>query len=102
MLRRGPFQVNVLMAGYDEGEGTKLYWMDYLGTLCRVTKGAHGYAAYFINSILDNHYKEGMSLEDGKACMRACVKELGTRFLIKQTNFIWKLVDKNGVKVIEL
>ena len=33
-LRRAPFQVNVLMGGYDLVEGkAKLYWMDYLGCL---------------------------------------------------------------------
>ena len=31
---RSPFQVNVLMGGYDQIEQcAKLYWMDYLGTL---------------------------------------------------------------------
>ena len=31
---RSPFQVNVLMGGYDQIEKeAKLYWMDYLGTL---------------------------------------------------------------------
>ena len=33
-LRKAPFQVNVLMGGYDLVEGkAKLYWMDYLGCL---------------------------------------------------------------------
>ena len=51
---RSPFQVNVLMGGYDHIEKTaKLYWMDYLGTLQQVTKGAHGHAGYFVNSVLD-------------------------------------------------
>ena len=34
---RSPFQVNVLMGGYDQIEQcAKLYWMDYLGTLQQV------------------------------------------------------------------
>ena len=46
------------MGGYDHIENeAKLYWMDYLGTLQQVTKGAHGYAGYFVNSVLDQHYK---------------------------------------------
>ena len=50
--------MNVLMGGYDQIEKeAKLYWMDYLGTLQQVTKGAHGYAAYFVNSVLDNAFK---------------------------------------------
>jgi len=55
---RSPFQVNCLIGGYDTiEEQAKLYWMDYLGTLQQVGKGAHGYAGYFVNSVLDQHYK---------------------------------------------
>ena len=33
-LRKGPYNVNILMGGYDLNENrAKLYWMDYLGTL---------------------------------------------------------------------
>ena len=33
-LRKGPYQVNLLVGGYDTQEArAKLYWMDYLGTL---------------------------------------------------------------------
>jgi 20S proteasome subunit beta 4 len=40
-LRSGPYQVNCLLGGYcDQDKEAKLYWMDYLGTLQRVTKGA--------------------------------------------------------------
>ena len=63
-LRRAPFQVNALIGGYDVVEqSAKLYWMDYLGTLQQVQKGAHGYAAYFVNSVLDNGYQKDMTLD---------------------------------------
>ena len=82
-LRKGPFQVNCLIGGFDHIDGcAKLYWMDYLGTLQQVTKGAHGYAGYFVNSVLDNHFKHDMTLEDGLACMQKCIMELKTRFMI--------------------
>ena len=41
-LRKSPFQVNVVIAGYDEEDGASLYWLDYLGTLQKVGKGAQG------------------------------------------------------------
>ena len=63
-LRRGPFQVNLLMGGWDHVEGkAKLYWMDYLGTLQQVNKGAQGYAAYFVNSVLDNAFTKDMTYD---------------------------------------
>ena len=40
-LRKGPYQVNLLIGGYDlQEQRAKLYWMDYLGTLQQVNKGA--------------------------------------------------------------
>ena len=64
-LRRAPYQVNVLMAGYDSppkdeegGEGKpSLYWMDYLGSLQQANFGAQGYASYFLYSLFDAHWE---------------------------------------------
>ena len=76
--------------------------MDYLGCLQQVSKGAHGYAAYFVNSVLDNSFHGGMTLEEGVETMRKCILELKTRFIIKQTGFVAKLVTKDGIQVIAL
>merc|ERR1719389_1286814 len=56
--------------------------MDYLGSLCQVQKGAHGYAGYFVNSVLDNNYRHNMSVEEGLDACRKCIVELKTRFII--------------------
>ena len=102
-LRKAPYQVNVLIAGYDTIDNeAKLYWMDYLGTLQQVQKGAHGYAGYFVNSVLDNNYKSDMTLEDGIAAMKKCILELRTRFIMNQPNFIAKVVTKDGVQTMSL
>ena len=76
--------------------------MDYLGTLQQVQKGAHGYAAYFVNSVLDNNFKHDMTVEEGIATMKKCIMELRTRFIINQPTFIAKVVTKDGVQVINL
>ena len=102
-LRRGPFNVNLLMGGYDHVEGrAKLYWMDYLGTLQQVNKGAQGYAGYFVNSVLDNNFTKDMTLDQGIECVKKCIMELNTRFMIKQHNYVCKIVTKDGVKEISL
>ena len=102
-LRKGPFQVNCLFAGYDGQEGrAKLYWMDYLGTLQHVNKGAHGYAGYFVNSVLDNHFKQEMTLAQGVEAIKACIKELEVRFIIKTHGFSCRAVTKDGVQEIKL
>lgn len=102
-LRRGPYQVNSLIGGFEAATGeAKLYWMDYLGTLQQVTKGAHGYAAYFVNSVLDNDFRADMSLEEGVNAMKKCIKELRARFIIKQPAFVAKIVTKDGIQVVSL
>ena len=102
-LRSGPYQVNCLMAGYEPSEGkARLYWMDYLGTLQQVNKGAQGYAGYFVNSVLDNHWKHDMTLEEGITCVKKCIVELDTRFMINTHNYQARVVDKNGIREINL
>ena len=99
-IRNGPFSVNLLIGGYDtKAEKAKLFWLDYFGTLQEVTKGGHGYAGYFVSSVLDNCYKADMTIDEGIECMKKCVKELKTRFLISQTEFVLKIVTKDGTKV---
>ena len=76
-LRSGPYQVNLLMGGYDHVEGrAKLFWMDYLGTLQQVNKGAQGYAGYFVNSVLDNAFHKDMTLDQGVEAAKKCIHEL--------------------------
>ena len=54
-LRKSPYMVNSLVAGYDADEGVSLYWLDYLGTLQRVTRGAQGY--FTISFIAERIYE---------------------------------------------
>ena len=67
-----------------------------------MTKGAHGYAGYFVNSVLDQHYKENMSLEEGLNACRQCIKELQTRFIINQPTFVAKVVTADQIQVVPL
>lgn len=101
-LRKGPYQVNLLMGGYDEGCGPSLYFMDYLGSMHPMPIAAHGYGANFVLSTMDRGYKKDMTFEEGKHLMRECLRELDTRYMLHQTNWIWKVVDKDGCRVIEL
>jgi len=75
-LREGPYQTNALIGGIDDDGEAKMYWLDYLGTLERVTKGAHGYAGYFVSSVLDNAYKATITKDEGLAAIKQCIHEL--------------------------
>lgn len=50
---------------------------------------------------MDRFYRKGMNREEAIALMRECIKEINTRFLIGGASFTIKLVDKDGVKVVE-
>ena len=76
--------------------------MDYFGALQQVSKGAHGYAGYFVNSVLDNNFQKDMTLEQGIETMKKCIVELRTRFIINQPTFKAKIVTKDGVQLIDL
>lgn len=90
------------MAGYDEGVGPSLYWMDYLASFTKVKFGAHGYAGAFVSSVFDRDFKENMTEQEGIEVIKKCIHELKSRFLINQPNFTIKLVNKDGIKEIQL
>merc|ERR1712137_441165 len=104
-LRKGPYQVNVLLGGYDAGKdgnpgSSSLYYLDYFGALHKVKHGAQGYAQYFCSSIFDKECTDIMTEESAIKVVEMCIKEMQTRFMLSQPNFIMKKVDKEGVSVI--
>jgi 20S proteasome subunit beta 4 len=101
-LRRGPYNVNLLVGGFDEDCGASLYWLDYLGTMQKMNIAAHGYGAYFTLSILDRYWKAGLDEQEAARILSLCLSEMKTRFLISTPNFCVKVVDKNGVRRIDL
>jgi len=104
-LRSKPFQTNLLIAGYDsEGAdvGPHLYIMDYLASMHKVSVGAHGYASYFAYSIFDRYYQPNCDEEQAKSIMSKIVGELRTRFLLGVGAVIVKVVDKNGIRIVDI
>ncbi len=107
--RSGPYLVNTLVAGYDgkvsayddSDPQSYLYYMDYLGTLAAVPFGCHGYGATFVVAILDSEWREDLTLEQGKALMQKCIKEVQKRLIVDHSHFVTKLVDASGVKELK-
>jgi 20S proteasome subunit beta 4/signal peptidase len=102
-LRKGPFQVNVILGGYDDRTptGGSLYVMDYLGSCTKAKFGAQGYASNFCLSIMDRDWGEGMDEDMAVKLVEKCIRELEMRFLINQKNFIIKVIDKEGVRTLK-
>ncbi|KAJ3559644.1 hypothetical protein NM688_g215 [Phlebia brevispora] len=100
---RSPYSVNLLLGGYDTGTYTPhLYWIDYLGTLAEVPFAAHGYGSYFALSLLDRYHDPEATLEEGLAVLRRCVDEVSKRLVVDPGKYLVKVVDKDGIRVVEL
>lgn len=100
-LRKGPYQVNVLLGGYDPSGSSSLYFLDYLGALQKVPYGSQGMSSNFCLSIMDRECHEGMNETEALTVIDHCIGELKTRFLVHQPNFIIKVIDKDGVRVVK-
>ncbi|KAJ7062941.1 20S proteasome subunit [Mycena amicta] len=100
---RKPYSVNLLLGGYDEAaHEPKLYWIDYLGTMDSVPFAAHGYGAYFALSLLDRYHDPEASLEEGLATLKRCIDEVSKRLVVSPGTYKVKIVDKDGVREVEL
>merc|ERR1719183_272724 len=96
-LRSGPYQCDMLFAGCDKA-GPQLYFIDYLASMQKCNKAAHGYGAYFALGLMDRYYKADLTLEEAKDIIRKCIKEMEVRFVMKMDAFNCKVVDKNGMR----
>ncbi|KAJ7123061.1 20S proteasome subunit [Mycena epipterygia] len=100
---RKPYSVNLLVGGYDTASHEPhLYWIDYFGTMAAVPFAAHGYGAYFALSLLDRYHDPEAPLEEGLATLRRCIDEVSKRLVVTPGKYKVKIVDKDGVREVEL
>jgi len=101
-LRKGMKVVDMLLAGYDEDVGPSLFFLDYLASMQKLDKGAHGYCGFFCNSLLDAHWKPGMTVDEALQLMQLCAAEMKRRFSIAMPKWNIKIVDKDGIRKLEM
>ncbi|XP_043252401.1 proteasome subunit beta type-2-like [Colletes gigas] len=98
---RTPYNVNLLMAGYDNDAGPELYFIDYLASCVKVPYAAHGYGGIFTISILDRYHKYDSTEEEAYLLMKMCIREIHKRLIINLPNFKVQKVSKDGIKELE-
>ncbi len=76
----------------------ELFWLDALGALQDVSFGAHGLASRFALSLLDDGFREGMSLDEARELMEKCFRQLERRYLVSSVGFSMKVVDRDGCR----
>lgn len=94
---RKPYQVNVLVAGMDKGTDPFLSTMDYMGTRVDLPYAVQGYAAFYLMSTFDRHYRDDLTMDDAMKLMKICQKELVKRFPMDFKGFFIKVIDKDGI-----
>ncbi|TEB23021.1 proteasome component Pre1 [Coprinellus micaceus] len=100
---RHPYSVNLLLGGYDtSSHDPHLYWIDYLGTISEVPFAAHGYGSYFALSLLDRYHNPEASLEEGLETLKRCIDEVSKRLVVSPGKYKVKVVDKDGVREVEI
>jgi len=99
---RHPYNINMLIAGYDTKKSTShLYWLDYLASCVELPYAAQGYAQYYCLSILDAHFKKDMEIDEVVSLMKDCYEELRRRMPIDFKGLLVKIVNKDGIKEVE-
>ena len=102
-IRRNPYLVFVIQAGFDlDTNKPSLHWFDYFGSMSKPTATAQGLCSYFLLSLFDRHWREGMDLDEGLKLVKLCIDQLQKRYVIKTSAFIIKIVDKDGIRQIDL
>jgi len=100
---RNPYAVNLLLGGYDiSTKSPNLYWMDYLGTLAEVPFAAQGYGSYFVLSLFDRYHNPQAELPEALDTLKKAIDEVQKRLIIGLPNWKIKVVDKDGVREVEL
>ncbi|XP_066584117.1 proteasome subunit beta type-2-like [Prorops nasuta] len=95
---RTPYNVNLLLAGYDDHTGPELYFIDYLASCVKVPYAAHGYGGFFSVAILDRYHNYDMTEEEGYALLKKCVREVQKRLIVNLPNFKVQKISKEGIK----
>ena len=102
-IRRNPYLTFVIQAGYDiDTDKPSLYWFDYFGSMATPNATAQGLCSYFLLSLFDRHWKKDMNEDEGLQLVKLCIDQLQKRYVIKTSAFIVKIVDKDGIRQIDL
>ncbi|KAJ3136529.1 Proteasome subunit beta type-4 [Irineochytrium annulatum] len=100
---RNPYNVNLLVAGFDPKTSTPaLYWLDYLASSVKLNFAAHGHASYFVMSTMDRYWKEGLTVPEAVSLLRKCIDELKVRYIVNLPHYEVKIIDKDGIREIQI
>jgi len=99
-FRKGGLNINLIIVGYDKSVGISLYYLDYSGNLQRMNHCIQGYGSLFISSTLDCNYNNKLKIKEALTLVLKCIIVLKKRFIVNHSNFIVKIIDKQGSRAL--
>jgi len=99
-FRKGGLNINLIIVGYDKSVGISLYYLDYSGNLQRMNHCIQGYGSLFISSTLDCNYNNKLKIKEALTLVLKCIIVLKKRFIVNHSNFIIKIIDKQGSRAL--
>eukprot|EP00877_Chromochloris_zofingiensis_P002416 jgi/Chrzof1/12175/Cz06g24010.t1 len=100
-LRKSPYHCNLLIAGYDQGKGPSLYWMDYLATLHQINTGGTGYGSYFTLSLFDKMWHPNLTQDEAVVMLEKGIEEVRKRLVVAPPHYLIKVIDKDGIREVK-
>ncbi len=92
-----PLITQTLVGGIDE-EGTSLYVLDILGSLIPDKYSAVGSGAQIALGVLEEGYKENMTIEEAKALVTRAVKSAVSRDIMSGDGVDFLIITKEGTR----
>jgi 20S proteasome subunit beta 4 len=70
--------------------------------MCKLPFAAQGHASYFVLSTMDRYWEKDMSVEQVMKLLKKCLEELKVRYIANLPQWTVKIVDKDGIRDMEL
>ena len=99
-LRKGPKSTNLLVAGWDEGKGASLYFLDYLATMHSMNVAGYGYGSWFVLSMYDRMWHSDLTEQEALEMIKLGIEEVKRRLVVSSPAYTVKIVDKNGIRTL--
>ncbi|XP_015189402.1 PREDICTED: probable proteasome subunit beta type-4 [Polistes dominula] len=100
-LRRNPLNHTFVVGGKDD-EAYQLYTIDPYGAMYECKFTVVGIAGYFCYGILDNEYKDDISLEEAIEAVKKCYEVLKENCVINLENVDLRILDSSGIRDISI
>jgi proteasome beta subunit len=92
-----PLITQTIIGGVDD-EGPAMYVLDVLGSNIPDKFTAVGSGAEIAIGVLEDHYKEGLTVEEGKELVTTAIKSAISRDALSGDGIDFLIITKNGTK----